>query len=55
MIVTGRAASIDFSPPLSPRGRVGGTRRELAAALLFDVAGPDPSKAPATILMFNRN
>jgi hypothetical protein len=32
-----------------------GTRRELAAALLFDVAGPDRSKAPATTLMFNRN
>ena len=32
-----------------------GTRRELSAALLFDVAGPHRSKAPATTLMFNRN
>jgi hypothetical protein len=35
--------------------RVSGTKRELAAALLFDVAGPDPSKAPGTTLMLNRN
>jgi hypothetical protein len=32
-----------------------GTRRELAAALLVDVAGPDRSKVPATTLMLNRN
>jgi len=35
--------------------RVSGTKRELAAALLFDVAEPDPSNAPATTLMFNKN
>jgi len=38
-----------FSPAVSLRGHR--TRRELAAALLFDVAGPDRSKAPATTLM----
>ena len=32
-----------------------GTKREVAAARLFDVAGAGRSKAPATNLMFNRN
>jgi hypothetical protein len=35
--------------------RVASTKREFAAALLFDVAEPDPSNAPATTLMLNRN
>jgi hypothetical protein len=35
--------------------RVPRTKRELAAALLFDFAEPDPSNAPATTLMLNKN
>jgi hypothetical protein len=33
---------------------IAGTNRELATTLLVEVAGPNRSKAPATILMLNR-
>jgi len=45
IVARGRGGTRSFS-------RCVRTRRELAAALLFDVAGPDRSKAPGTTLMF---